>query len=154
MQYHIYHMHHMPYRIWHICHMRQMQYCIYRIEIITCPFSTHLYPSVAIITWCNILCDVAFVICVECNIAFVTSIACNIAFVASIAFMRVAIKTLKNLTVWKQSVNFSGGAENKADVFLHNICKRIFCQHWFLFLHRKEMRSRTHLQQPDVFLPW
>jgi hypothetical protein len=40
-----------------------------------------------------------------------------------------------------------------ADVLLHNICERILFPHCFLFLHKKEMRSGTRLQQPYVFLP-
>jgi hypothetical protein len=57
------------------------------------------------------------------------------------------------LTAQKQSGNFSGGTENLADVFLHDICKRFFFLTVFSFSHKKEMRSGTHLQQPDVFLP-
>ncbi len=39
------------------------------------------------------------------------------------------------------------------DVFLHDICERFFYLTVFSFSHKKEMRSGTHLPQPDVFLP-
>ncbi len=58
------------------------------------------------------------------------------------------------LSEWlKTFQSFPGGTENKSDVFLHVICKRIFCHYsFFPFSHKKEMR-RGLRQQSDMFLP-
>jgi hypothetical protein len=71
------------------------------------------------------------------------------------ARMRYKLIRYNCLTVLKQSGNFSGGTKVRPDVFLRDICKRIFfVSTVFSFLHKKEMRSRTYyLQHPDVFLP-
>jgi hypothetical protein len=56
------------------------------------------------------------------------------------------------LTILKQSGNFSGGTKVRPDVFLHDICERIFFVSTVIsFSHKKEMRSRTHLQQTCFF---
>ncbi len=58
-------------------------------------------------------------------------------FVANLKKVRLS-ECLK--TVW----NFPGGTENKSDVFLHVIRKRIFCQHgFFLFSHTQKMRREA-----------
>ncbi len=84
-----------------------------------------------------------FVACDICDIAFV---ACDISFVSNPEKVRLS-ECLK--TVW----NFPGGTENKSDVFLHDIRKRIFFSTVFLFSNRKEMRMGAELQHSDVFLP-
>jgi hypothetical protein len=48
---------------------------------------------------------------------------------------------------------YPAGLKVKPDVFLHDICERIFCQPVFFFVFAQKMRSRTHLLHPEVFLP-
>ncbi len=63
-------------------------------------------------------------------------VACDIAFCCKLK------NTFFSTTVWtsENAMNFSGGTENKSDVFLDVIRKRIFLSAQFLFSHKKEMR--------------
>jgi hypothetical protein len=82
---------------------------------------------------------------IACDIAFVAFVACDIAFVAFVARMRACDGNLKKIrlsdclkTVWE----FSGGTENLADVFLHDIRKRICFPHCFFLLAQKRNEKR------------
>jgi hypothetical protein len=85
---------------------------------------------------------------IACDIAFVAFVACDIAFVAFVAFVACMCACDGNLkkiqlseclkTVWE----ISGGTENLADVFLHDIRKRICFPHCFFLLAQKRNEKR------------
>ena len=75
---------------------------------------------------------------IACDFAFIACDACDIAFVPRMRACDGNLKKMRLSGCLKTVGNFSGGTENLADLFLHDICERIlFPRCFFLFTQKR-----------------
>ncbi len=96
--------------------------------------------------------------CDKCNIALVACNRCNIAFVACNKHNKCCPHAIKTYRIQlsdcqSHSGNFSVGLKIRPDVFLHDICKRIFVKSFFIFSPKRN-EKRGLFTKARCGSPW